>query len=142
MQSAKYLEVISLTERVHRQFLELVKLKLDSLRIRNVNNVQALLLFNISDAEMTVRELTSRGCYLGSNVSYNVKKMVQSGYLQAERSADDLRSIHIKLTKKGLNLRDELGEMLSRHADLLATSGVSETDLQSVSAVLQQIERF
>src|SRR5947208_7007953 len=57
-----------------------------------LNNVQALLLFNISDAEMTVRELTSRGCYLGSNVSYNVKKMVQSGYLHAERSADDLRS--------------------------------------------------
>ena len=68
--------------------------------------------------------------------------MVQSGYLHAERSADDLRSIQVKLTKKGLNLRDELGEMLSRHADLLATSGVSETDLQSVSAVLQQIERF
>src|SRR5438067_10343718 len=133
MDVTNYLEVISLIERLHREFLELVKLELERLRLRDVSNVQALMLFNIGDAEMTVGELTSRGCYLGSNVSYNVKKMVQSGYLQAERSADDLRSIHIKLTKKGLDLRDQLGEMLSRHADLLATSGVTETDLQSVS---------
>src|SRR5262249_47986932 len=63
-----YLEVISYLERVHRQFLEVVKLELEGLRIRDINNVQAMMLFNIGDAEMTVGELTLRGCYLGSNV--------------------------------------------------------------------------
>ena len=98
MDVTNYLEVISLIERLHREFLELVKLELERLRLRDVSNVQALMLFNIGDAEMTVGELTSRGCYLGSNVSYNVKKLVESGYLEAERSAHDLRSINVKLS--------------------------------------------
>ena len=76
-----YLEVISLVERLHRHFLEVVKLELDGLGIHDINNVQGLMLFNIGDAEMTVGELTLRGCYLGSNVSYNVKKMVENGFL-------------------------------------------------------------
>jgi hypothetical protein len=78
--SNSYLEVISLVERLHRQFLEVVKLELEGLRIHDINNVQAMMLFNIGDAEMTVGELTLRGCYLGSNVSYNVKKIVENGY--------------------------------------------------------------
>ena len=88
-----YLETISLIERLHRHFLEIVKLELDGMGIHDINNVQGLMLFNIGDAEMTVGELTWRGCYLGSNVSYNVKKMVENGYLVQERSADDRRLI-------------------------------------------------
>src|SRR5215472_18042205 len=76
-----YLEVISYVERLHRQFLEVVKLELEGLEVHDINNVQAMMLFNIGDAEMTVGELTLRGCYLGSNVSYNVKKMVENEYL-------------------------------------------------------------
>src|SRR3982750_1919839 len=89
-----YLAVISLIERLHRHFLDVVKLELDGSDSRDINNVQALMLFNIGDAEMTVGELTLRGCYLGSNVSYNVKKMVENGYLIQERSQHDRRSIH------------------------------------------------
>src|SRR5438270_4227644 len=100
------LEVISLVERLHRQFLEVVKLELDGIRIHDINNVQAMMLFNIGDAEMTVGELTLRGCYLGSNVSYNLKKLVENGYLDQERSIHDRRSVHVKLTDKGRALRD------------------------------------
>src|SRR5437588_1458536 len=89
-----YLEVISLVERLHRQFLEVVKLELEGLRVHDINNVQAMMLFNIGDAEMTVGELTLRGCYLGSNVSYNVKKLVENGYLAHERSTSPLRAHH------------------------------------------------
>jgi hypothetical protein len=84
-----YTEVISLVERLHRHFLEVVKLELDGFGIHDINNVQGLLLFNIGDAEMTVGELILRGCYLGSNVSYNLKKMVENGYLSHERSVHD-----------------------------------------------------
>ena len=87
-----YYDVTALIERLHRQFLEVVKLEFDGLGIHDINNVQSLMLFNIGDAEMTVGELTSRGCYLGSNVSYNVKKMVENGYLAQERSVHDRRS--------------------------------------------------
>jgi DNA-binding MarR family transcriptional regulator len=94
-----YLEVISLIERLHRQFLEVVKLELDGFGIRDINNVQAMMLFNIG---VTVGELILRGCYLGSNVSYNLKKMVENGYLVQERSVHDRRSFHVRLTDKGV----------------------------------------
>jgi DNA-binding MarR family transcriptional regulator len=106
-----YLEVISYVERLHRQFLEVVKLELEGLRIHDINNVQAMMLFNIGDAEMTVGELTLRGCYLGSNVSYNVRKMVENEYLAHERSVHDRRSLHVRLTEKGIKLRDRLTAM-------------------------------
>src|SRR5438094_10486172 len=88
-----YLETISLVERLHRHFLEVVKLELDGLGIHDINNVQGMMLFNTGDAEMTVGELTLRGCYLGSNVSYDPKKMVENGYLVQERSVHDRSSI-------------------------------------------------
>src|ERR1700682_3615520 len=125
-----YLEVISLVERLHQHFLEVVKLELDGLGNHDINNVQGLMLFNIGDAEMTVGELTLRGCYLGSNVSYNVKKMVENGYLAQERSVHDRRSIHVRLTDKGSKLRDRLHQMHQRHAGLLSRAAMSADDLQ------------
>src|SRR5271165_4972891 len=137
-----YFKVISLVERLHRQFLELVKLELDGLGIHDINNVQGMMLFSIGDAEMTVGELTLRGCYLGSNVSYNVKKMVENGYLAQQRSLHDRRSIHVRLTEKGTRLRDRLTEMHRRHAELLPQAAVSVEDLQAASAALRRLERF
>src|ERR1019366_1599773 len=103
-----YLEVISLVERLHRHFLEVVKLELDGFGIHDINNVQGLMLFNIGDAEMTVGELTLRGCYLGSNVSYNVKKMLENGYIVQERSSHDRRSVRVRLSDKGLELHQKM----------------------------------
>jgi DNA-binding MarR family transcriptional regulator len=140
--SDHYLEVISLIERLHRQFLEVVKLELDALGIHDVNNVQAMMLFNMGDTEISVGELTSRGYYLGSNVSYNVKKLSESGYLINERSVHDRRSIRVRLTLKGRTLRDQLSIMLNRHIDILAQTPIRDTDLKGAAATLQQLERF
>ena len=137
-----YLEVISLVERLHRHFLEVVKLELDGLGIHDINNVQGLMLFNIGDAEMTVGELTLRGCYLGSNVSYNLKKMVENGYLVQERSVHDRRSIHVRLTDKGRELRGRLSAMHERHIEMLSQTPVTGDDLQNVIVTLRRLERF
>ncbi len=137
-----YLEVISLVERLHRHFLEVVKLELDGLGVHDINNVQGLMLFNIGDAEMTVGELTLRGCYLGSNVSYNLKKMVENGYLVQERSVHDRRSIHVRLTDKGRALRDQLSDMHGRHMEMLAQTAIKDDDLQNVIVTLRRLERF
>src|SRR5712675_3751733 len=125
-----YLEVISLVERLHRHFLEVVKLELEGLGIHDINNVQGMMLFNIGVAEMTVGELTLRGCYLGSNVSYNVKKMVENGYLAQQRSRHDRRSIHVSLTEKGIKLRDRLTVMHRRNIEMLGQTTITEADLQ------------
>src|ERR1700682_796219 len=137
-----YLETISLVERLHRHFLEVVKLEIDGLGIHDINSGQAMMLFNIGDAEMTVGELTLRGCYLGSNVSYNVKKMVENRYLAHERSVHDRRSIHVRLTEKGIKLRESLTVMHRRHAEMLSRATLSTDDLQATSVTLRRLERF
>jgi DNA-binding MarR family transcriptional regulator len=140
--TSSYLETISLVERLHRNFLEVVKLELDGLRVHDINNVQGMMLFNIGDAEMTVGELTLRGCYLGSNVSYNVKKMVDNGYLVQERSVHDRRSVRVRLTDRGRDLRDRLSVMLKRHVEMLGQTAITDTDLQGVVVTLRRLERF
>src|ERR1700687_2511450 len=137
-----YLETISLVERLHRHFLEVVKLELDGIGIHDINNVQGMMLFNIGNAEMTVGELTKRGTYLGSNVSYNVKKMVENGYLVQERSVHDRRSIHVRLTKKGRDLRDRLSVMHKRHVEMLGQTAITDADLQGVAVTFRRLERF
>jgi len=137
-----YLDTISLIERLHRHFLEIVKLELDGMGVHDINNVQGLILFNIGDAEMTVGELTLRGCYLGSNVSYNVKKMVENGYLIQERSAHDRRSIHVRLSEKGATLRDKLSAMHDRHVGMLSQTNIKEEDLTGIGLTLKRLERF
>jgi len=137
----EYLTVISLIGRLHRQFLEIVKLELDGADIRDINNVQAVMLFNLGDAEMTVGELTLRGCYLGSNVSYNLKKMVENCYVEQARSPHDRRSVHVRLTPKGRVLRDRLVAMHRRHAELLQCA-MTAPDLEHASATLRRLERF
>jgi DNA-binding MarR family transcriptional regulator len=131
-----------LLERVHRQFLEVIKAELDRLGIQDINNVQALILFNIADDELTIGELINRGYYLGSNVSYNVRKMVENGYLEQQRSAHDKRSIRVKLTKKGLPLYNEMNGFIDRHTTTLKESSITAVDLKTTSDVLRKLERF
>ncbi|MFN7901385.1 MAG: MarR family winged helix-turn-helix transcriptional regulator [Holosporales bacterium] len=137
-----YTETFRLLERVHRQFLEVIKAELDRLGIQDINNVQALILFNIADDELTIGELTNRGYYLGSNVSYNVRKMVENGYLEQQRSAHDKRSIRVKLTKKGLPLYNEMNKFLDQHTAALKESSITAVDLKATSDVLRKLERF
>ena len=137
-----YIELAALVERLHRQFLEVVTLELDSCGIHDINSVQGLMLFNIGDAEMTVSELTLRGCYLGSNVSYNVKKMVENGYLAHERSVHDRRSMLVRLTEKGAKLRDRLQQMHQRHVEMLERTAITEKDLHTATVTLGRLDRF
>ena len=99
-----YFEAVVMIERLHRLFLEVVKMELDKLHTRDINNVQALVLYNIGKSQLTVGELTNRGYYLGSNVSYNLRKMVQNDYVLQVPSPHDRRSSHVKLSAKGLEL--------------------------------------
>lgn len=138
----EYLEAIKLIERLHRQFLEVVKTELDRIGVEDINNIQALILFNIGQEELTVGELTNRGYYLGSNVSYNVRKMVENGYLVQERSTHDRRSIRVRLSDKGLDLCGQIGDMFERHSAALAGSSIAADDLSTASHSYRQLERF
>ena len=136
-----YLATIIALERMYRQFLEVVKAELDNFGIHDINNVQALILYNIGTDELTVGELTNRGYYLGSNVSYNVKKMVENGYLQQKRSTHDRRSVRVSLTESGLDLRTKLDATFARHLEALE-GYIDRDELVAANASLRKLERF
>ncbi len=139
----EYLQILSLVERTHRQILDVVKDELDRKKCGDINSVQALLLFNIGDSELTAGELRSRGHYLGSNVSYNLKKLVESGYIRHKRSHTDRRSVRISLTENGCIIRDMLMELFNRQlTSLEPVAGVNKEELENVSTTLVKLERY
>lgn len=142
MNPTPYYETIQLIERLHRHFLDVLKVELDKKGIQDINNVQSMILYNVGDDEMTVGELTIRGYYLGSNVSYNVKKMVENGYLVQERSVHDKRSIRLKLSEKGLDLKKMISDMFIRHEGEIAGSEITDERLRHLSDTMKMLERF
>ncbi|MAI63268.1 MAG: MarR family transcriptional regulator [Alteromonas sp.] len=137
-----YYEAIQLIERLHRYFLDVVKIELDKKNIQDINNVQTMILHSIGHDELTVGELTLRGYYLGSNVSYNVKKMVENGYLDQARSVHDKRSVRVKLTPKGKDLHQAIDDMFRRHEDNLEGTPLTNEKLSDLSDTMRKLERF
>lgn len=137
-----YIESILLIERLHRRFLDVIKTELDRLKMEDINNVQTLILYNINSEQLTIGELTNRGYYLGSNVSYNVKKLVENGYLLQERSPHDKRSTRVRLSDKGMTLCQKIDELYQRHIDALRTGKPDMNALAAVNGTLQQLEQF
>ncbi|MCB9968782.1 MAG: winged helix-turn-helix transcriptional regulator [Geminicoccaceae bacterium] len=137
-----YLVTIRLIERLHRRFLDVIKAELDRLGIEDINNVQTLILSNINADQLTVGELTVRGYYLGSNVSYNVKKLVENGYLIQERSSHDRRMTRVRLSEKGLDLTAKIDELYQRNADAIGDGIATGEQLQELNDVLNGLERY
>lgn len=137
-----YYETIHIIERLHRQSLDVLKLELDRLGIQDINNVQSLILYSIGSDQLTVGELTLRGYYLGSNVSYNLKKMVEAGYLVQERSLHDRRSVRIKVSPKGAALRLRLDDFFERDGRHLVDAGLGQKELGALTDALNKLERF
>lgn len=138
----EYLSLILLVERLHRRFLDVIKSELDRNGIEDINNVQTLILYNIGELTLTVGELTNRGYYLGSNVSYNVKKLVEKGFIIQQKSQYDKRSIKVKLSEKGLELCKKIDNLYQKNIEDLEQSGVSEEKLVSVLDSLRSLENL
>jgi DNA-binding MarR family transcriptional regulator len=138
-----YLEALALVERLHRLLLDVIKDEFERVGVLEINPVQALLLFNIGDNEVTAGELKTRGYYQGSNVSYNLKKMVEMGYMHHQRCEIDRRSVRVRLTPKGRDIRDVVAKLFSRHADGLEAKGVLGPDgILEITASLRRVERY
>ena len=138
-----YLEALRLVERLHRRLLDVIKDEFDRRGRSDVNSVQALLLYNISDKELTAGELRTRGYYLGSNVSYNVKKLVESGYLHHARSRIDRRAVRISLTEKGRDVHNIVSGLYDKHvATVEQIGGINSGEFTKLNQSLVRLERF
>ena len=140
---AGYLDALALIERLHRLLLDVIKDEFERVGILEINAVQALLLFNIGENEVTAGELKSRGYYQGSNVSYNLKKLVEAGYMHHQRCEVDRRSVRVRLTEKGRKIRDAVGELFNRHADgLISRNVLSAEAVEDINSSLKRVERY
>ncbi len=140
---AQYLESLTLVERLHRRLLDVIKDEFDRRGRSDVNSVQALLLYNIGDKEVTAGELRTRGYYLGSNVSYNVKKLVDMGYLSHQRSRIDRRSVRIALTNIGQEVHEIVTELYAKHVRTVETiGGIKSDEFEKLNESLVRLERF
>lgn len=138
-----YLESVALVERLHRLLLDVIKDEFERLGILDINAVQALLLFNIGENEVTAGELKSRGYYQGSNVSYNLKKLVETGYMHHQRCAIDRRSVRVRLTPQGVRIRAMVAELFHRHVNGLEAGGVLGPErMAAINDTLKRMERY
>lgn len=138
-----YLEALTLVERLHRRLLDVIKDEFDRRGRADINSVQALLLYNIGDKELTAGELRTRGYYLGSNVSYNVKKLVEMGYLHHSRSRLDRRSVRISLTEKGREVHTIVAGLYEKHISTVEQiGGISTGEFAALNQSLARLERF
>jgi len=139
----RYLESLTLVERLHRRLLDVIKDEFERLGRAEVNSVQALLLYNIGDSELTAGELRTRGHYLGSNVSYNLKKLVDAGYILHQRSEMDRRSVRVSLTEKGHDIAKKVEDLYSRHIlSIEEIGGISLEEFDVLNRSLVKLERF
>lgn len=139
---ALYFETITLIERLHHLFLDVLKIELDRLRVFDINNIQCFILYNVGKNEMTVGEISNRGYYLGSNVSYNLKKLVENGYFIQEKSKNDKRASKIKLSDKGIKLYDKIDKLFSKQASNLKYNGVMDENLTDTLKLLRKLESY
>jgi DNA-binding MarR family transcriptional regulator len=138
-----YLDALALVERLHRLLLDVIKDEFERVGILEINAVQALLLFNIGDNEVTAGELKTRGYYQGSNVSYNLKKLVEMGFMDHQRCQIDRRSVRVKLTERGREIRRIMQDLFARHADGLESRGVLGADgMTGITTSLRRVERY
>ncbi|GAB4145930.1 MAG: MarR family transcriptional regulator [Sphingomonadales bacterium] len=138
-----FLECMQLVERLHRRLLDVIRIRLEEMNKVDINAVQALLLYNIGSLELTAGELKTRGYYLGSNVSYNLKKLVETGYMTNKRSEHDRRSVRISLTERGLQICELVDGLYDEHLEGMLKENVFNVDqLKEMRHGLREIERF
>ena len=138
-----YLDALTLVERLHRLLLDVIKDEFERVGVLEINAVQALLLFNVGDNEVTAGELKSRGYYQGSNVSYNLKKLVEMEYMHHQRCEIDRRSVRVRLTEKGRSVRDVVARLFIGHASGLQEKGVLDMNsLDEIASSLRRVERY
>src|ERR1700736_3170159 len=137
-----YLEALTLVERLHRRLLDVIKDEFDRRGRADINSVQALLLYNIGDKELTAGELRTRGYYLGSHVSYNLKKLVEMGFLDHQRSRVERGSVRIKLTEKGREVRSIVDALYQKHVRTVEQlGGINSEEFATLNKALHRLER-
>jgi DNA-binding MarR family transcriptional regulator len=135
------LDLPRLIERMHRRYLDVVRIELNRRGIHDISPVQAMMLGTIGSEEMSVRDMIERGYYLGSNASYNLKNLVDGGYVERQASARDRRSAMLKCSAKGRGILEALSKLNAHMAEGVLKSDSERGDLETAFQTLRKLER-
>ncbi len=149
MMTAKFVYRVEVSQRrftwlrLHRRLLDVIKDEFERNGRSDINAIQALLLFNIGNSELTAGELRTRGYYLGSNVSYNLKKLVDLDFINHQRSRIDRRSVRISLTPKGQDIAEIVAGLYDRHiGSIEQVGGINVDEFRAMNKALLRLDRF
>jgi DNA-binding MarR family transcriptional regulator len=136
------LDLARMVERVSRRFLDYLRLELTKLGVDDISPSQVMVLFTIGSGEIAVRDLLDRGHYVGSNASYNLKQLVESGYLERGASPRDRRLARISLSPKGQLLVERL-KLLDETSQFGQGQDIDlDADLQTTHDTLRRLEQW
>ncbi len=135
-----HLELARVIERAHRRYLDLLRVELIRLGIDDISPAQVMLLFTIGPDELSVRDLLERGHYLGSNASYNLKQLVDSGYVDRAHSQRDRRAARLKLADKGQFLCQKIRDLDECYHRQVARDEQEARELTSAFHLLRRLE--
>ncbi|MDR0640761.1 MAG: MarR family winged helix-turn-helix transcriptional regulator [Holosporales bacterium] len=136
------LELSICGEKTFRLFLEIIKQELDILGIADISGIQAFILMNINENVITVGEVLTKGYYIGSNASYNVKKMIANKYIMQTPSDYDRRASYLQLTKKGLELCSKLEAAISQHMNRFEAVATGKSEIERGLKFLKKVENY
>jgi DNA-binding MarR family transcriptional regulator len=139
---ALHQELGRVIDRMQRRFLDIVRIELGRLGIDDISPTQVLMLMNIGNDELSVRDLMERGYYLGSNASYNLKHLVEHGYIDRSASQRDRRAARLCLSERGRQLCADLRKLEAFQSASLQRAGIDRQDLETTSRSLRRLERL
>ncbi len=137
----RYCELTSILDRLHRRYLDEVRLELEGIGVRDVNPAQALLLTMVGEGDVPLRDIMQRGGYTASTATYMIKKLVEYGYLEQARAAHDRRTMRLRLTRTGKRIADHLMLLNSRHADYVGAEDGLEAEIADTTRTLRRLDR-
>lgn len=135
-----HLELARTVERINRRFADLLRIEMGKLGVVDIGPAQVMVLFTIGSDELSVRDLLDKGHYLGSNVSYYLKQLVDLGYIDRAASPRDRRSARISLTDRGRAVCDALRAADESYHRMIVRDEDEGRELEIAYRVLQKLE--
>jgi DNA-binding MarR family transcriptional regulator len=136
-----FAQILQSIELLHRRFLDVITAELGR-REKALSAVQALILSHASDRPLSLGQLQALGHYEGTNLSYNVGKLAESGYIILSRPEWDKRSSVIGLTADGQEVASLIARTIDEHSASLAGIGITDDELSLITRTLKGLHRL
>lgn len=136
-----FAQMLQSVEILHRRFPD-VTAKEHNRRDNALSAEQALILCHASERPISLWQLQALGQFEGTNLTYNIAKLTEGGYVKLSRPQWDKRSSLIELTEQGRQVSQVILCTLDIHADSLSGIGITTQELTLLTRALMDIHHL